>query len=149
VSFVSFVLSVAASAPAYAALGGDTTSIDADRVRMQAAFIRMVRADRYTLHEVQSPTGTMIRQYVGPSGRVFAVAWSGQFAPDLRQILGSYFAVYQQEVQRQRRARRARGPVTIDTGDFVVQVSGHSRFVSGRAYATRLAPSGIDPAAFR
>jgi len=143
------LFAVVLSAPAYASLGGDATSIDADRVHMQAALTRMVRADRYTLHEIQSPTGTMIRQYVGPSGRVFAVTWSGEFLPDLRQVLGAYFKVYQQEVQRQRRSRGARGPLTIDTGELVVHVTGHSRFMSGRAYAPRLAPSGVDLAVIR
>jgi Protein of unknown function (DUF2844) len=145
-SLVSLVLSVSAcfAAPASAALGGDASSIDGDRVRVQGALVRIMRTDRYTLHEIQSASGTMIREYASPTGRVFAVSWRGAFVPDLRQILGSYFDRYQRESERVRRARRSHGPMTIDAGDFVVQTSGHMRSFTGRAYAVPLMPIGVD-----
>jgi Protein of unknown function (DUF2844) len=133
------------AAPASAALGGAVESVDADRVRMQGALVRITRTDRFTLHEIQSSAGTMIREYVSPTGRVFAVSWRGAVLPDLRQVLGSYFDRYQREAGRTRRTRRARGPIAIDAGDFVVQVSGHTRSFTGRAYAVPLMPVGVDP----
>jgi hypothetical protein len=132
-----------------AALGGSATSIDADRVKAQGALLRIQTADRYTLHEIRSAAGTTIREYVSPSGSVFAVAWNGPAMPDLRQVLGDYFSVYQQEVERLRRTRRGRGPVAINTGNLVVQIGGHMRSLTGRAYVKPLVPIGVDPAAIR
>jgi hypothetical protein len=132
-----------------AALGGSASSIDADRVKMQGALLRIQATGPYTLHEMQTAAGTMVREYVSSSGDVFAVAWNGPAMPDLRQVLGNYFTSYQSAVENARRMRRARGPISIDTGDFVVQVSGHMRSFSGRAYLKRLMPANVDPSAIK
>jgi uncharacterized protein DUF2844 len=132
-----------------AALGGSATSIDADRVKAQGALLRIQAADRYTMHEIQSAAGTTIREYLSPSGSVFAVAWNGPAMPDLQQVLGDYFATFQQRVVELRRARRAHGPIAIDDGELVVQVGGHMRSLSGRAYVKRLMPAGVDASAIR
>ncbi|HZT78348.1 MAG TPA: DUF2844 domain-containing protein [Vicinamibacterales bacterium] len=132
-----------------AALGGTASSVDADRVKMQGALLRIQSAQSYTLHEIQSAAGISVREYVSSSGDVFGVAWSGPAMPDLQQVLGTYFTAYQQAVQEARRTRRARGPIAIDTGDLVVQVSGHMRSFTGRAYVKHLMPPTVDPSAVR
>lgn len=132
-----------------AALGGSASTITADRVKMQAALLRIEAAQGYTLHELRSAGGTNVREYVSSSGDVFAVAWDGPAMPDLRQVLGDYFAAFQRAVDASRAARRAHGPLSIDTGDFVVQTRGHMRSLSGRAYLKRLMPAGVPPAAIR
>ena len=132
-----------------AALGGSASSVTADRVKMQAALLRIEAAQGYTLHEIQSAAGTAVREYVSSSGDVFAVAWNGPAMPDLQQLLGDYFPAYQGAVKEWRASRRARGPLSIDTGDFVIQVSGHMRSFSGRAYLKRLMPAGVQLAAIR
>lgn len=132
-----------------ASLGGSASSVTADRVKMQAALLRIQAAQAYTLHEIQSATGTTVREYVSSSGDVFAVAWDGPAMPDLRQVLGDYFASYQSAVEASRATRRARGPLAIDTGDFVIQVSGHMRSFSGRAYLKRLMPASVQASAIR
>jgi hypothetical protein len=134
---------VALPVSALAALGGNAASVDADRVRMQGALLRIVRVDTYTLHEVQSSSGTTIREYVSSSGTVFAVAWQGPWLPNLRQILGPYFDQYQLAVQMAQGGRRARGVLTISQPDLVVQMSGHPRAFAGRAYVPRLTPLGV------
>jgi hypothetical protein len=134
---------VALPVSAFAALGGNVASVDTDRVRMQGALLRIVRVDAYTLHEVQSSTGTTIREYVSSSGTVFAVAWQGPWLPNLRQILGPYFDQYQRAMQSAQGSRRARGSLTINQPDLIVQMSGHPRAVSGRAYVPRLVPLSI------
>ena len=144
VSIVTVAL-VLAAAPAFAALGGDASSIDADRVHVQGALVGIQRLDTHAVHEIQSATGTTIREYLAPNGTVFAVSWNGPFMPDLRQVLGTYFDAY----QRLARARRGHGPLNLTDGDFVVQVAGHMRSFSGRAYVGRLTPSGVQPAQLR
>jgi len=136
-----FLLAVtlAAGVPAFAALGGDLSSIQADQARLHASE-RIIPTQNYTVHEMQTARGTLIRQFVSSGGTVFAVSWQGS-APDLEQLLGTYFDQYVEAAQAQP-GRRARG-VHIDTGDFVLESGGHMRFVSGRAFLRSKLPSGV------
>jgi hypothetical protein len=135
----TLALSLVTAAPAFAALGGDLSSVQADRARLQASE-RTIATQEYTVHEMQTARGTLIRQFVSPAGTVFAVSWQGS-APDLEQLLGDYFDQYVQAVQAQP-SRRARG-IHIDTGDFIFESGGHMRFVSGRAFLRSKLPSGV------
>ena len=128
---------------AFAALGGRVASVDADRIRVQGALMRIVRNDAYALHEIRSASGTMIREYVNPSGVVFAVAWDGPWLPDLRQVLGDQFDRYQAVMQSRQRGRSGRGAVVIDEPGLVVQMSGHPRAFQGRAYLPAQLPAGL------
>jgi hypothetical protein len=127
---------------AFAALGGRVTSVDADRIRVEGALMRIVRNDAYALHEIRSASGTMIREYVNPSGLVFAVAWDGPWLPDLRQVLGDHFDRYQ-AIMQSRRGRGGRGAVVIDEPGLVVQMTGRPRAFKGRAYLPALLPAGL------
>jgi len=140
---------LALSSTAFASLGGTISTVDSDRVRTQSALIRIQRLDGYSIHELLSPTGTTIREYYGTSGVVFGVAWDGEWTPDLRQILGSYFNRYQQASTTARRARKNRGRLAIDDNDLIVQASGHTRSSTGVAYVRSLVPAGISPAVVR
>jgi hypothetical protein len=134
---------VALPSIAFAALGGRVASVDADRIRVQGALMRIVRNDAYALHEIRSASGTMIREYVNPSGVVFAVAWDGPWLPDLRQVLGDQFDRYQAVMQSRQRGRTGRGAVVIDEPGLVVQMSGHPRAFTGRAYLPAQLPAGL------
>lgn len=128
--------------PAWAALGGDTASVQADQIHMQGTRRTMATAS-YTVHEIQAASGTVVREYVSSEGKVFAVAFRGPWLPDLRQLLGSYFDQYSQAVQTQRSMGRRRSPVMIDTPGLSVQIGGHPRSFSGRAYVPEMMPSGV------
>jgi hypothetical protein len=130
-------------AGANAALGGSVTSVDADRVHIQGALMRIVQTGPFALHEIRSSSGTMIREYVNSSGTVFAVGWDGPWLPDLRQVLGDHFDRYQAAMQSRQHARTARGAVVIDEPGLVVQMSGHPRAFTGRAYVPALLPAGV------
>jgi len=142
-------LCAAYSRPASATLGSDLTSVDADRVKMQSALLGITRNDRFAVHQLQAPSGTTIREYVSSTGTVFAVSWEGPWLPDLQQILGPYFDAYQRNAAAVRNNRRSHGPITIRAGELVVQVSGHPRAFTGRAYVERLLPQGMLPATIR
>ena len=60
---------------AHAALGEDVTSIATDQARMQAK-LQVLPKGNYVVHELQVPTGATVREFVGDSGKVFAVSWS-------------------------------------------------------------------------
>jgi hypothetical protein len=120
------------------------TSVEADRVQMKAALVGIAQRGAYTVHTIQSPTGTTIREYYGANGVIFGVAWQGTWQPDLRQLFGTYFERYQGALQAARKARRSRGQVAIDDGTVVVQIGGHLRSVAGVAYVPQLLPASVD-----
>src|SRR5437763_9049698 len=137
------VAAAAWPAAASAALGGTVASVEADRIHAQGSLTRIVRSDTYALHEIRSAAGTMIREYVSSSGTVFAVAWQGPWMPDMSQVLGAHYEHYQRAMTARARTRRSRGLVVIDDQDLVVQMSGHPRSFSGRAYIPGLVPQGM------
>lgn len=124
---------------ASATLGADTASIQSDQARLKASTQVIVRRS-YSIQTMQTPAGTEIRQFVSPSGTIFAVSWQGP-APDLQQLLGPYFDEYVRAASSQHSVR-GRG-VHIDEGDLVIDTAGHMRFVVGRAYLRSKMPQGV------
>jgi hypothetical protein len=129
----------AASLPALAALGGDVSSVANDQQKMKGTLL-VSPAVSYTVHEIQTPSGTVVREYVSAAGKVFAVTWHGPHAPDMQQTLGSYFAAYTT-------APRALHPdhkhFAISEPGFVLQSAGHMRAYFGRAYVPQLLPENL------
>jgi hypothetical protein len=133
------VLSLAIPRLAAAALGANATSVEADRLQMRGT-LRTAAAELYTVHEIQAPSSTAVREFVSPAGVVFAVAWKGPFLPDLRQALGAYFEPYRTALS----AKRANHThASIDMAELVVHSAGHQRSFSGQAYLPRLLPPGV------
>jgi Protein of unknown function (DUF2844) len=124
---------------AFAALGGDVNSVQGDVAHLKGA-LRVTNATAYAVHEIRTSSGTVVKEYVSPQGKVFAVAWHGPFLPDLQQVLGPYFARVQMQTQG---ARRGRGPLVIQQPDLVVQSTGHMRSFQGKAYLPELLPEGV------
>jgi len=144
----SFAILLTLAMPAFAALGGDLSSVESDRVHMKAQ-ISITPAGPYSVHVIKSDLKTTVREYVSPSGRVFAVAWNGPFMPDMKQILGTYFQQYSSGAQTVRSSRPGRHPFSLQVPGLVVENSGHMRFYVGRAYDPGLLPSGVTADAIR
>jgi hypothetical protein len=124
---------------AFAALGDNENSIQADQAQMRAS-VRITRNPAYDVHELQAPTGHTIREYVSPSGTVFGVAWQGPSKPDLRQLLGAHFDEFVQASEQMQ--RHGHGPLVIELPDLVVVSAGHMRAFSGKAYLPQVLPTG-------
>ncbi len=107
------------------------------------ARVHSTQHSSYTLHEMQSATGTTVREYVSSAGTVFAVAWKGTYPPNLQELLGAQFEQYEQALKT-RSARASHGPVTIRVSNLVVQLSGHMGDYSGRAYIPDKVPPSMD-----
>jgi hypothetical protein len=137
------------SVPASASLGGDLSSVQTDQARMRGAVIQIVNGNAYTVHEMRAASGTTVREFVSPAGTVFAVAWQGPSIPDLRQVLGMYFAPYAQAAQAAQRKRAGHGPLKIEQPGLVVEQSGHPRAFAGRAYVPQFMPAGLGPDVIR
>src|SRR5215470_13246417 len=88
VSMAAFAILLCSSS--FAALGGDVNSVLADQAQMKAQR-RVTQMKAYSVHEMQSQTGTTVREFVSPDGKVFGVAWRGQSLPNFQQVLGSYY----------------------------------------------------------
>jgi hypothetical protein len=130
------------SSPAFAALGEDSSSVQTDVVRMQGS-LRSTQSQAFTVHEITAATGTTVREYASPSGKIFAVAWQGPWLPNMRQLLASYFAQYEEALQAGGPARAGRRPLLIEQPGLVVQSGGHMRSFSGRAYIPQMMPQGV------
>ena len=127
---------------AKAALGGDATSIEADRAQMKGK-LQVRPANMYTVHEIAGVNHSLVREFISPSGVVFAVGWQGQFMPDMQQLLGAYFDQYSQAVKEQKASYVGRRPLNIQLPGLAVQMSGHIRAFFGRAYIPEQVPQGV------
>jgi hypothetical protein len=128
--------------PAFAALGEDASSVQTDTAHMQGS-LRSTQSQAFTVHEITAATGTTVREYASPSGKIFAVAWQGPWLPNMRQLLSSYFAQYEQALQAGGPGRAGRRPLLIEQPGLVVQSGGHMRFFFGRAYIPQMMPQGV------
>jgi hypothetical protein len=129
------------SPPARGALGDDVAAVAKDRARMQAN-LHIQQRGNYEVHELATPIGTTVREFVGQDSKVFAVSWSGGWRPNLRDIMGAH---YDRFIDGTRGKLRARGPVRIDLPGMVVVMGGHLRTFFGQVYLTDLLPVGVQP----
>ena len=143
---------------AIATLGGSAESIAADQQALGGQVQRSAQRPgstgeqalqqqtpapygaAYTIEQISTPRGEAVKEYLSPSGTVFAVTWRGPRPPDLSQLLGSYFTDYQTAVASQ---RAQRGHLRIQSPNLVVESSGHVRDLRGRAYDPSLLPPGV------
>jgi hypothetical protein len=134
------LLAQSASPIAHAALGGDATSVETDRVNMKGQA-RVTSIAGYTVHEITLPSGTVVREYISPAGKVFAVSWRGPVKPDLSQTLGAYFGQFQAASKSQLRGQHHH--LAVQEPDLVVQSAGRMRAFYGKAYVPSLLPQNF------
>jgi hypothetical protein len=134
------------AAPALAALGGDAASIDADRVSIKGALASFRTVKGYGVHEITTSSGVHVQEYIA-DGRVFAVSWQGPVIPDLRQMLGTYYAGFAQAAA----APHAGGHrhLRVEQPGLVVESNGHMRAFYGRAWDPTLLPQNFSVADIR
>jgi hypothetical protein len=133
--FVAILPQVAA-----AALGGPETSIAEEAQRLNVS-VKSTELNHYRVHEMQMPSGTVVREFAGTGGTVFAVAWSGPTIPNLREALGQYFAAYVSAAQSKRAGSHTH--LEIRQNGWVMQSNGHMRSFQGRAYLPQALPAGM------
>jgi hypothetical protein len=124
---------------AAAALGEPETSVKTDVARLHGSVTVTPHAN-YKLHEIQLPSGTLVREFADSDGKVFAVAWNGPTVPNLRQTLGRYFDSYMAAAKAQHSGHHH---LQIRQSDLVVLAGGHMRAFSGLAYLPQALPSGV------
>jgi hypothetical protein len=125
---------------ASATLGEPEVSVQTDSEKFNGS-IKVSEHASYRLHEIQLPSGTLLKEFVGADGNVFAVVWSGPRAPNLRQAMGRYFDEFTTAAAKTMHPDH--NHLQIQQSDLVVQSSGHMRALSGRAYLPQAIPSGL------
>ena len=144
ISWIGTVLLMLALAlPALAALGGDVASVHEDQAQMKGT-LKTTQAAAYTVHEIKASADTVVKEYVSPAGKVFAIIWHGQFIPNMQQLLGTYFDQYAQAAKAQRESHVGRRPINIQQPELVFQNGGHMRSYFGRAYVPNMVPQGVN-----
>jgi hypothetical protein len=133
------LIAVALPIGALAALGEKVDSVPTDQAHMKAT-LRIASNGKYTVHELQTPAGTLVREYVSPAGIIFGVAWEGPSLPDLRQILGTYFGSYTEAAKTARSGHRS---LAVEQPGLIVHSRGHLRAFFGQAYVPQLLPPNV------
>jgi len=138
-AFAFLLLWVLGAAPAWAVLGEYESSISSDQKVMRGE-VRKMTLQGYSVQQIMGADRTVVREYVSPDGRVFGISWQGPTLPNLEQLLGSYYAPWQQAA---RSPTRRRGPLVLRTEQLVVESGGHMRSFHGRAYLPGLVPTNV------
>jgi Protein of unknown function (DUF2844) len=135
----SLIIAALPCASALAGLGGDAASVEADRTSLKGE-LRVTSGESFTVHEITTPTGMRVHEYLSPTDKVFAISWRGPGIPDLRQMLGSYYGQFEQAAGAPHYNHHH---LSIQTPDVVVQSSGHTRAFFGRAWVPALLPQNF------
>jgi hypothetical protein len=120
-----------------ATLGGDLASV-ASNARALGATRQMTKLASGERHDLTLSSGIVVHEYVSKSGVVYAVSWSGPRMPDLKELLGPYFA--------QLSGRTSKGShhrMEVRGADVVVRSTGHRHSFAGRAWVPSLLPNGV------
>jgi Protein of unknown function (DUF2844) len=140
---VSIMAAVAWQSCAWAGLGGTVRSVGADRQALRGG-LQSASNEQYSMHVITTDGGTTVNEYANPQGTVFAISWDGPMAPNLQQLLGTYFAQYQSASTD----TAAKHPgnhrhLSVVGDDLVVQSSARQRNFHGKAFIRSLVPSGL------
>ncbi len=132
--------SVLASPAVRATLGGLPSPDDRSERSIKHASRLVLTRSGYDLRQLTLDSGTVVREFVGPSGRVFGVAWQGPFKPDLNLLLGEHFPRFVAAGQKphgDHRMLRVREP------DLVIESGGKMRGFAGHAYLPAMVPANV------
>jgi hypothetical protein len=128
--------------PAAASLGGDRSTVEADRAALNGER-SVSSATGYEVHEITTPGGGRVREYLTADGKVFALSWRGPRIPDLRQLLGPYYDRFAQGAAEPHIASRRH--LEIKQPGLVVESHGRMGAFYGRAWDPQLLPQSFSP----
>jgi hypothetical protein len=129
---------------ANAVLGGDAASIPAGQARLGGERRQVLSIHpQVSMHEVVMADGSSIREYVSPSGIVFAVAWSTRYKPNLESLLGQHLATYTAAASDAMKTPGIKRNVLLRRDDLVVHSAAHLNSFVGKAYLQSLVPQGV------
>jgi len=129
---------------AHAVLGAAEVTVQDDQARLHGMRRQALAVHALvTTHEITMSDGSSIREFVGPSGVVFAVAWSTRFKPNLQALLGQHAVSYNAAAADALRVPGIKRSVVLQRGDLVVHSAGHLTAFVGKAYLASQIPEGV------
>jgi uncharacterized protein DUF2844 len=131
------------SSTARAVLGQPVASVENDRASLRGE-LKVIPGEGFSIRQITTAEGTVVKEYVSPSGVVFGVSWRGPVFPDLSELLGTYFPQFQQGASIPHPF--ARRHLLIHTHQLVAETGGHMRDLRGRAYVPALLPAEVSAA---
>jgi len=99
------------------------------------------RAGVAAIRQVDNLSGVTLTEYVNANNQVFAVAWSGNRIPDLKNVFGTYFDEYSNAWNH----RHSLGlhTVHLETPNMKIDISGINGTSHGLAWLPALMPQGV------
>ncbi len=138
-------LLLASAGTGHAALGGWPEPFHSADARAGAGV--SVTAPNYVRRETTLASGTQVREYISATGLVFAVAWEGPVLPNLKSLLGKYFATLVAETSKAPKAGRS--SVAIEQQEVFIYSGGRMRAFEGAAWIPAQLPAGFSAADVR
>ncbi len=138
-SLLCLAASLIPSSRAWASLGGRPDSVAVDRAHLSAK-LRSEAVTGRVVHVLTLANGAERREFARSDGMIYAITWQGRARPDLRQLMGPWFAAYNAQLAEPG-AHRERRRVDVRRADLVVHGAGHMGAFWGYAYLPQLAPA--------
>ena len=132
-------LLLACASIGHAALGGLPGPFNSADSRAVSGV--SVTAPNYVRRETTLASGTLVREYISATGTVFAVAWEGPVLPDLKSLLGKYFAILVAETTKVPKAGHS--SVAIEQQEVFIYSGGRMRAFEGAAWIPAQLPAGF------
>jgi hypothetical protein len=129
-----------ASTPVRAALGGLPSPDNRSEPAVERTTRSVLARQGYEVRQLTLASGTVVREFVAPSGTVFGVAWQGPFMPDLSSLLGEHFPRLVDAANKPRGDHRM---LALHEPDLVIESGGKMRGFAGRAYLPAMVPANV------
>jgi hypothetical protein len=127
---------------AMAELGGTVQTVQADQQRLQGTRTVIART-AYQVHEIKTATNGVVREFVSPDGKVFAVTYEGRFPGESNGLLGAYANQLAQAKQAAAGKAHVAGTIHLESGYLRYHAAGHLGYFSMRAVVSNAVPSGV------
>lgn len=154
---VAGICFIGAPLSARATLGESAASVATDAARMNATqgatpahplagvpSQNTASSANFTIEQLTTPDSTVVSEYIGPSGTVFAVTWRGATPPDVETLLGAYFEQYRAAAERAAPSPLGLHASSVRAADVSVETAGHMGFMWGRAYLPAALPANVN-----
>ena len=141
---------------ATATLGGPAASVAADAAQMNASEgVNTARplpglpaqaapaSANFAVERMTTPEGTVVSEYIGQGGTVFAVTWRGPTPPDVATLLGTYFKQYSDAANAGAPGSFGLHVSSVHASDVTVDTAGNMALFWGRAYLPAALPAGV------
>ena len=129
-----------AANPCFAELGTDKTEPIKAELKFKHVQIRNIEG-AYSVQEITLESGTMVKEYINASGKVFGISWIGPFKPDLRLFLGDP-ALTRLHLEKTGKVLDHHH-ANVNSSDLVIISKGMGRSFAGKAFAPQLAPANV------